>query len=129
MATQTSTGKKYDPSRGQLYLVEHSLYDPENGLNLKHNSIIQTDCANWVRRMGTCLGEIRSIPKNNKAGEVLLISECVEDGGAALGEPRQSFASTDPTSRLAEGQSPEDEVGDDATPAARKFTRKKAAGK
>lgn len=126
MATQQATGRKYDPSRGQLYLVEHSLYDPENGLNLKHNSIVQTDCGNWVRRMGTCLGEIRALPKHTKPDEVILITDCVEDGGAALGE-RANFASTDPASQLAEGQSPEDEVGADPTPSgARKFTRKKA---
>jgi len=124
MATQQTTGKKYDPGLGLLYRVEHTLYDPENGLNLKHNDIIQTECENWVRRMGTCLGEIRTIPKNNKATEVLVISECVEDGGAALGEPRQRFASTDPASQLTEGQSPEDEVGDEPQPPARKFTRK-----
>jgi len=124
MATQQATGKKYDPSRGLLYRVEHTLYDPENGLNLKHNAIIQTDCENWVRRMGTCLGEIRSIPKASKADEVLVIRECVEDGGAALGEPRQRFESADPASQLADGQSPEDEIGDEPTPAPRKFTRK-----
>lgn len=124
MATQQATGKKFDPSLGLLYRVEHTLYDPENGLNLKHNEIIQTTCENWVHRMGTCLGEIRSVPKNNKANEVLVISECVEDGGAALGTPRQRFESSDPASQLADGQSPEDEIGDEPTPAARKFTRK-----
>lgn len=124
MATQQVTGKKYDPSRGQLYHVEHTLYDPENGLNLKHNTIIQTDCANWVARMGTCLGEIRTIPKQAKPDEVVVITDCVEDGGAALGEPRQRFDSADPVSQLAEGESPEDEVGDEPQPPARKFTRK-----
>ncbi len=123
MATQQATGKKYDPSRGQLYHVEHSLYDPQNGLQLKHNTIIQTDCENWVRRMGSCLGEIRSIPKQARADEVIVVSECVEDGGEALGT-RTKFASADPASQLREGQSPEDEVGDERTPPARKFTRK-----
>lgn len=123
MATQQATGKKYDASRGQLYHVEHSLYDPENGLSLKHNEIIQTECENWVRRMGTCLGEIRSVPKQAKQDEVIVITDCVEDGGAALGQ-RASFSSTDPRSQLADGQSPEDEVGDDTQTPARKFTRK-----
>ncbi len=125
MATQQATGKKYDSSRGQLYQVEHSLYDPENGLTLKAREIIQTTCEKWVHRMGTCLGEIRSVPKQAKQDEVIVITDCVEDGGLALGE-RANFASTDPRSQLGEGQSPEDEDGDEPTPTARKFTRKSA---
>lgn len=122
MATQQATGTKYNPKHGQLYHVEHSLYDPENGLTLKHNDIIQTDCEKWVHRMGTCLGEIRSVPKQAKQDEVIVITDCVEDGGRALGE-RRNFSSTDPRSQLGDGESPEDETGDEPTPA-RKFTRK-----
>ncbi len=122
MATQQVTGKKFDKALGTLYLVEHTIYDSENGLNLKHQDIIQTECENWVRRIGSALGEIRAVPKQRKPDEVILVTGCVEDGGTPLGE-RRDLSSRDPKSQLGENESPEDQVGDeDSGP--RRFKRK-----
>lgn len=84
MATQQQSGHaKIDRKFGELYLVEHSFYDSHNNLTLKHNDVVQTDCTNWVKRMGSCLGELRQLPPKRKADEVIRIVGCEEDGGGA----------------------------------------------
>jgi len=133
MATQqTNERTKLDKKLGELYAIEHTLYDSENGLNLKHGDIIQTECVNWIKRMGSCISELRGLPPKRKVDEVIIVTGCVEDGGLTLGE-RADLSSQDPKSRLKPGQDPGDEVGDEdedeeeePTPRGRKFQRRGA---
>lgn len=77
--------------------------------------------------MGSCVEPIRQLPAKKKAEDIILVEDCVEDGGAALGE-RRSLSSRDPKSQIPDGASPEDEGNaDEGRP--RSFKRKGAAGK
>lgn len=127
MATQQETGRKFDRALGDLFLVEHTLYDSENGLNLRVGDVVQTECVNWVRRMGSCLGEIRGLPAKRKAEEIILVVDCVEDGGPPLGT-RRDLSSRDPVSRLKNGEDPGDVSGDEEQPRARQFKRRGGKG-
>lgn len=65
-----------------IYTVVHSFFDPENSLTLSNGHYLQTKCTEWVKRIGTTLKKVRSVPDGHmdKHG-IFLVSNTIEDGG------------------------------------------------
>lgn len=84
-AVMEKVDKRPAKADGPLYEVLHSIYDSDNSLSLEAETVIQTKCENWVKRMGSMLSDpANRIPPNYEASEVLVITGCVEDAGEAV---------------------------------------------
>jgi hypothetical protein len=96
-AVMEKVDKRPAKADGPLYEVIHSIYDSDNSLSLECETVIQTHCENWVRRMGSMLSDPATrIPPNYDAAEVFVITGCMEDAkeGDAPAEPRRDDVPT-----------------------------------
>ena len=96
-AVMEKVDKRPAKADGPLYEVIHSIYDSDNSLSLECETVIQTHCENWVKRMGSMLSDPATrIPPNYDAAEVLVITGCIEDAkaGDAPAEPRRDDVPT-----------------------------------
>ncbi len=96
-AVMEKVDKRPAKADGPLYEVIHSIYDADNSLSLEAESVIQTHCENWVKRMGSMLSDPATrIPPNYDAAEVFVITGCVEDAkaGDKPAEPRRDDVPT-----------------------------------
>lgn len=79
--------KKPMKKDGPFYVCEHSVYDAHNAISMDVGQVIQTKCANWVKRMGSTLSEDSNrLPPKYDAAHVLILTGCIEDrqeGGVA----------------------------------------------
>jgi len=63
-----------------LYLVKHSFFDSHNTLTMGTGAYMQTDCAKWVKRMGSILKKVTTLPRGHaKNYGVFIISDTIED--------------------------------------------------
>ncbi len=110
---------------GHIYEVIHSIYDTVNGIALDYESVIQTNCAKWAKRMGSMLSEPSNrLPPKFPANEVLLITGCAEDQpGAETPEKTPD----DMVTRNEMTRAPEEEIPASNASGGRTFKRRGAA--
>lgn len=63
-----------------MYSVAQSFFDPANNISAVVGNFIQTNAANWVRRMGSTFKKVKSVPDGHAVQHgIFVISDTVED--------------------------------------------------
>ena len=72
---------------GPLYECMHTIFDATNNITIPAETVIQTHCENWVKRMGAMVSEpAHSLPPGYDPGEVRILTNTIEDGAPPVEE-------------------------------------------